>query len=229
MAKEVLIGVTGPSRGIPWSWWAIGWRLSRLGARAIRLTAREGDPGSRRFAGFIIAGGNDIGPAVYGGDTALARDVDPLRDQFELAVLQRAEHLGIPVLGICRGAQLLNVYAGGTLLGDIRNLRVTTSNQPTLRPVKAIRVARDSHLHGLLGAEKSRVNSLHHQAVDRLGAGIAATAWDSDDIVQGIEARRKPLRLGVQWHPEYLPQRSDQRRLFRRFVAECRAVAGRAS
>lgn len=221
MGRPVLIGVTGPSHGIRWAWWASRWHLRRCGAEAQYLNAASGYP-EDDFAGLVIGGGNDIDPAIYGGDVSTSRSVDPLRDEFELSVLNLAAKRGLPVMGICRGAQLLNVHAGGTLHGDLKDMRHQTSNKGTLLPRKNVKIEHGSRLARMLGAETSRVNSLHHQAVKTLGDGFVVSARDRDEIVQGIESIDEPLRLGVQWHPEYMPQRQDQRQLFQGFVDYCR-------
>lgn len=221
MAARLIIGVTGPDHGVPWAWWATRWQLKLAGADARRLHASKGFPGDD-IAGFIIGGGNDIDPAIYGGDVSGTRSVDPRRDAYELRMLELADERGIPVLGICRGAQLLNVHRGGSLYGDISKRRVHTSNRGTLLPRKQVRVETGSTLALFLGSESVRVNSLHHQAVRETGRDLAIVACDRDDIVQGIESTHGPLRLGVQWHPEYLPQRDSQRSLFRQFVDACR-------
>lgn len=221
MDRKIIIGVTGPSHGIPLAWWATRWQLRRCAAEPVRLNAQTGYPGEH-FAGFVIGGGNDIDPAIYGGDVSASPNVDALRDEFELAVLGLADRTNVPVLGICRGAQLLNVFRGGKLHGDIRHLRVLTSNRGTLLPRKQVEIRPGSKLASLLGAESSRVNSLHHQSVSETGKDLEVSARDRDNLVQAIESCRGPLRIGVQWHPEYMPQRADQRRLFRRFVEACR-------
>jgi putative glutamine amidotransferase len=221
MDSRLIIGVTGPSRGIPWAWWATRWQLKRAGVVARRLHAASGFPGDD-IAGYVIGGGNDIDPAIYGGDVSNSRSVDPSRDAYELRVLEIAEQRGVPVMGICRGAQLINVHRGGTLVSDLRKVRVHTSNRGTLLPRKVVSISPGSTLAGLIGSETSRVNSLHHQAVGRTGDGCVVSAVDRDDIVQAIESVDGPLRVGVQWHPEYMPQRRDQRRLFDGFVAACR-------
>ena len=220
MARSLTIGVTGPRDGIPWAWWATRWQLARAGATAIRLHAGI-DYEDGALAGFVIGGGNDIDPAIYGGDISEGRSVDPERDAYELDVLQHADRRGVPVLGICRGAQLINVHRGGTLLGDVSNIRVHTSNRGTLLPRKQVAVVAGTTLAGLVGGEQTRVNSLHHQAVNVSGDDLRVAACDRDDIVQGIECTAGPWRVGVQWHPEYMPQRQDQRRLFRGFVDVC--------
>jgi putative glutamine amidotransferase len=221
MAERLIIGVTGPDHGVPWAWWATRWQLRLAGADARRLHAAAGFPGED-VAGFIIGGGNDIDPAIYGGDVSETRSVDPRRDEYELRMLELADEREIPVLGICRGSQLLNVQRGGSLFGDISERRVHTSNRGTLLPRKQVRVESESTLARFLGSESVRVNSLHHQAVRETGRDLTIVACDRDEIVQGIESTYGPLRLGVQWHPEYMPQRQPQRSLFRQFVDACR-------
>ncbi|MDX1556624.1 MAG: gamma-glutamyl-gamma-aminobutyrate hydrolase family protein [Xanthomonadales bacterium] len=226
MGRTVLIGVTGPGRRLRWAWWATRWHLHRCRAEACYLTPTGGLP-QGDFDGFVIGGGNDIDPAIYGGDVSSSRSVDPQRDDFELSVLELADQRGLPVFGICRGSQLLNVHAGGSLHGDLKSLRRHTSNRGTLLPRKAVDVDADSKLAAMLGAETARVNSLHHQSVKDLGKGLVISARDKDHIVQGIEAVDGPLRFGVQWHPEYMPQRREQRRLFASFVDYCRNRSSR--
>ena len=221
MAQAVEIAVTGPAGGIPWAWWATRWQLRRHGATPHRLTPESGRL-SERIAGVIIGGGNDIDPAIYGGDVSSSPSVDPRRDSYELEVLAEADHRGLPVLGICRGAQLINVHRGGTLIGDLAPHRRLTSNKGTLLPRKRVDIVADSILAQWVGATTSFVNSLHHQAVKETGDGLHITAHDRDGIVQAIESRSGPLRIGVQWHPEYLPQRRHHRQLFGRFVDVCR-------
>lgn len=221
MAGKVAIGVTGPAQGIPWAWWATRWQLSRHGALAHRLTPASGKLGEH-LAGVIIGGGNDIDPGIYGGDVSTSPSVDPERDSYELEVLAEADRRALPVLGICRGAQLINVRAGGTLFGDLAPYRKLTSNKGTLLARKQVSIAPESTLAEWVEATCTYVNSLHHQAVKDVGQELQITARDRDGIVQAIESRSGPLRVGVQWHPEYLPQRHDQRRLFGRFVKACR-------
>jgi len=221
--RRILIGVTGPAHGIPWAWWATRFQLRRVGAAAMRLYENADHPGD--CAGFIIGGGNDIDPGIYGGDVSASRNVDPGRDAYELKILDYARDRSLPVIGICRGAQLINVHAGGTLVADLKLKRVHTSNRGTLLPRKHVTVEPDSRLSSALGGIRTQVNSLHHQAVDSTGDKLIVTACDRDDIVQGIESTEGPLRLGVQWHPEYLLQRADQRRLFRYFVDACRTAS----
>ena len=224
VAKEVIVAVTGPGHGLPWAWWATRWQLARHRATAQHLTPGAGKL-DERIAGVIIGGGNDIDPGIYGGDVSSSPDVDPERDSYELDVLAEADRRALPVLGICRGAQLINVHAGGTLFGDLTRHRKLTSNKGTLLARKHVSIVPASTLAKWIGATSTRVNSLHHQAVRDVGKKLQITAQDRDGIVQAIESKSGPLRVGVQWHPEYLPQRKDQRKLFGRFVNACHDFA----
>lgn len=221
MAARPVIAVTGPRGGIPWAWWATRWQLRQQAMTPRRLHAGSGRLGTD-IAGVIIGGGNDIDPGIYGGDVSLSPSVDPERDKYELDVLGEAERRSMPVLGICRGAQLINVYAGGNLIGDLSRHRKLTSNKGTLLPRKQVSIKVDSTLADWLQVTTTRVNSLHHQAVRNTGDGLRVSARDRDNIVQAIESRSGPLRVGVQWHPEYLLFQQDQKRLFASFANACR-------
>jgi putative glutamine amidotransferase len=185
--------------------------------------------------GLLLCGGGDVEPARYGapdvGRTTLA---DPQRDSVELALTQWALADGLPILGICRGVQLLNVAAGGTLIQDIPaevpqagcHSYPTPKNNPD-HPAHSIRTAPESRLAALLGlTENARphVNSRHHQAVREVAPSFVATAWAEDGLIEGIERRDQEagLAVGVQWHPENLvPAHQQMVHLFRGYVATC--------
>jgi putative glutamine amidotransferase len=152
--------------------------------------------------------------------------LDPGRDALEISLLERALADGAPVLGICRGAQLINVHLGGTLHRDVASFYVEASNPWSVFPRKRVALEPGSHLALLLGRTNAAVNSLHRQAVDQVGRALVVSAREHNGVVQGIETL-EPLVVGVQWHPEYLPQRPEQRRLFREFVRAARAHAER--
>jgi putative glutamine amidotransferase len=144
--------------------------------------------------------------------------VDKARDALELALLERAELEGRPVLGICRGAQLLNIHAGGSLHRELDSFYVESANPETVFPRKLVRVMPNSRLHELLELERCRVNSLHRQAVRELGRNLSVAAVEHSGVIQAIERSDRPFWVGVQWHPEYLPYRVEQRRLFEELV-----------
>lgn len=141
------------------------------------------------------------------------------RDELELSILRYADAKQLPLLGICRGAQLMNVFAGGTLHQSLDKY-IETPQAWTVLPQKEIEICQGTELQGLFG-DRCRVNSLHRQAIARSGAELKISAYDSSKIVQGIE-RSSPYWLGVQWHPEYLPQSSAQQQLFRALVERSR-------
>lgn len=217
-----VIGVTGPDTRFPTAWWFIRWAIWRSGGRPLRLTPRGPEP-SAPLDGMVISGGDDIDPSLYlGADNGVAPKDTP-RDKFEVAMIGRALADGLPMLGICRGAQLINVVLGGTLHADIRHLRRITSNRRTPFPLKTLELTRNSRLQTLMSCERSRINSLHHQAIDRLGSELTICGRDRDGIVQAVEHRDERFLFGVQWHPEYLPQKSEQRRLFQALCEAARA------
>ena len=124
------------------------------------------------------------------------------------------------MLGICRGAQLINVAHGGDLFADLRPMRVQTGNRRLILPRKTLNIRRGSRLAKLIGQPQTRINSLHHQAVRRVGRGLQVSGRDLDGIVQAIEKPGRGFLIGTQWHPEYIPQRGTQRRLFKELVRE---------
>lgn len=217
-----LIGVTGPDTWFPTAWWFIHLAIWRCGGQAVRLTPARPEP-SRDLDGIVISGGDDIDPSLYLGTDDGTAPRDTPRDRFEVAMIDEALQAELPMLGICRGAQLINVVLGGSLHADIRHLRRITSNRRTPFPNKTLELERDSRLHELMGCERARINSLHHQAVERLGDDMRVCGRDRDGIVQAIEHRDDRFLFGVQWHPEYLPQKREALLLFR---ALCEAARG---
>ncbi len=217
-----LIGVTGPDTAFPTAWWFIRWGVWRAGGQPVRLTPRRG-PAPRPLDGVIISGGDDIDTRLYLPDAPNVAPMDAARDAYEIDVLKHELGRGIPVLGICRGAQLMNVVLGGNLHSDIRRLRRKTSNRRTPFARKTLLLEPTSRLHTMLGCERARINSLHHQAVADLGDGLNVAGRDLDGLVQAVENPQHRFLVGVQWHPEYLPLRRPQQALFHAFCAEAGA------
>lgn len=214
MAARPRVGVTGNGRRWAPSWWCAAFALRLVGAVPERISVRH-PPSGERLDALVIGGGNDISPEHYGGDIDAKVKTDPDRDMLEIDWIHRAVKARIPLLGICRGAQLINVVMGGNLHQDIRSMRVRTRNRPGLLPTKRVRVDAASDLFTILGRERIRVNSLHHQAVKAIGHGLRAVGHDRDDIVQAIESDSGWPVIGVQWHPEYLLYLPSQLALFR--------------
>lgn len=225
VAGRPLIGVTGPDRGLPLAWWFTRCAVALAGGAAVRLNPSNPNPPAE-LDGIVIGGGTDLEPALYSGTDDGKAKRDPRRDAFEKRMIEEALERGMPLVGICRGAQLLNVVLGGNLHQDVRPMRRRTSNRRTPLPRKTAMIKRGSRLHGVLKVSRCKVNSLHHQAVNRLGNGLRPVAHDLDGLVQAIERGGDGFVIGVQWHPEYLVYQKRQRAVFASLVAEARSAQG---
>ncbi len=248
MSERPLIGITGPVRGGRISWWMTRRALRRAGARCVRVTSEKPREAAALDGLVLGGGsdispeyyGEEL-RELAAGDTRqrfreklislllfLVRALfsvklrqpprDPARDELEKELCLYALKRGLPLLGICRGAQLINVTAGGTLFQDTRDFYTETPHIQTILPRKYINIDTDSLLHRVLELDSATINSLHNQAINRPGKDICVSARDLNGIIQAIEHRRHPFAIGVQWHPEYLPQLEHQRRLFRALV-----------
>ncbi len=172
------------------------------------------------FAGLVLGGGSDIHPKHYGQEIAGTHDPHEGRDLLEMRLYAEAIERGLPVFGICRGLQLMNVAAGGSLFQDIGE-----SHHKVDHPVEIDRGSRIREAAGTAGYE---VVSRHHQAIDRLGGGLKITARAADGVIEGIEMEDREFVLAVQWHPEDGVGRSEaDRSLFRAFARAVRGKAGR--
>ncbi|MGM0552258.1 MAG: gamma-glutamyl-gamma-aminobutyrate hydrolase family protein [Pseudomonadota bacterium] len=150
--------------------------------------------------------------------------LDSERDRLEKALIHRALDDHCPVLGICRGMQLINVVRGGTLQRDLAAFYVETPRSRSLLPVKPVELDPRSRLAGLLGDAPIDVNALHNQAVASLGHGLKVAGREQNGVVQAIEAEHGWC-IGVQWHPEYLPQKPRHQRLFQGLVKAASSTA----
>ena len=214
MAKRPRIGVTGNDRRWAPSWWCTALALRLAGAMPERISLRH-HPSGNALDALIIGGGNDISPEHYNGDIEAKVKLDPERDRLEIDWIHKALQNDIPLLGICRGAQLINVVLGGTLYQDIRQLRKHTYNRPGLLPTKQVRLETGSRMAKICGKTHLRVNSLHHQAIKQPGAGLRAVGRDLDLIIQAVECVTDNSIIGIQWHPEYLFYLPSQFAIFR--------------
>lgn len=171
----------------------------------------------------VINGGGDVAPERYGATRhRRTHDVEERRDEFEIELVRAAADRGVPVLGVCRGIQLVNVALGGTLVQHVPDAvgRDHMRDDALDQRVHEVALAPGSRLAALYGRDRLRVNSLHHQAVDRPGPGLRVTATAVDGTVEGLESRDGRI-LGVQWHPELLAEAAawDHLVLFRWLLA----------
>jgi len=151
--------------------------------------------------GLLLTGGADLDPALYDEESETDDfPPEPERDAFELALLKGAGALDLPVLGICRGLQLVNVAAGGSLHQHVE--AHAGFDRPPATELHHVQFAADTQLHGMYGARRS-VNSLHHQTVKELGAELIVAAMADDGTIEGIEHPDLPV-IAVQWHPEMM-------------------------
>lgn len=157
---------------------------------------------------LILSGGHDVAPWNYGEESQQKIGmIWPARDRFDMRLLGQAERTRIPVLGICRGAQLINVAHGGSLYQDISyrqapTLKHNQGHTPDL-PTQTVTLHQGSHLASLFSSPTLRVNSFHHQLIKKLGQNLTAVAWAQDGVIEAFENRDASI-IGVQWHPEML-------------------------
>jgi putative glutamine amidotransferase len=174
-----------------------------------------------RLDGVVFPGGADVEPGRYGAVRDATTEVNAELDEHEFAAATWAVDSEVPVLGICRGQQVLNVALGGSLIQDVP--KHPHSHRRT-QFGHALRIDSDSRLAQLLGTQDCEVNSLHHQALDTLGRDLRAVAWAPDGTVEAIESTRHPWLLAVQFHPEDLVSAHAQsKKLLDAFVQTCQA------
>jgi putative glutamine amidotransferase len=178
--------------------------------------------------GLLLMGGVDPHPSLYGEEVLPAcGEIDKERDTLELALLQYAIKKNIPVLGLCRGLQVMNVYFGGTLYQDIptqfpgathHESHATTERK---RLMHSVDVLPDTTLEKILGVGRLEVNSIHHQGIKVLGSGLRASAKSPDGLIEGIEHVTHPFCIGTQWHPEEFDD-APSVGVFRSFIEQAR-------
>ena len=193
----------------------------------------------KEIDGLLLTGGGDVDPVLYGEKRhPTVEDAEPGRDEFEIDIARRAMGANLPMLAICRGAQVLNVATGGTLVQDIPSAVETelphSITVPKDHVAHDVRVVPGSKLQQALGDAVSqghtcRVNSRHHQSVGRLGTSLSPSATAPDGVVEAIESGEKEFCIGVQWHPENFWRTGEFKSLFDSFVASARRRAHAAN
>lgn len=188
--------------------------------------AAEADAVLARLDGLLLVGGDDINSDRWGAALhPKAELMHPKREASDFALIGSADRRGVPMMGVCLGCQEINVARGGSLhqhLPDVPTVKLSHSGTFPNRARHRVRIEAGSRLSGILKQGELEVNSAHHQAVDRIGAGLKPAAWSEDGVVEALEETDgRPFVLAVQWHPEEIADRPEQAALFSRFVAEC--------
>jgi len=221
------IGITKPERGDTFAFLAMKFAVWFAGGEPVEVTARAPhDPHS--IDGLVFGGGADVYPKRYEGDPKPGYRYDLARGDMEASWAAAARKHELPVLGVCRGAQMLNVLAGGTLHADLSSFGAKASvgwwEQLTRR--RRIRISPRSILAASCGRTEMNVNSIHSQAIARLGAGLTVAAREDNAVIQAIEDRSRCMWIGVQYHPELMIWGAPHRRLFRALVVEAQRRRG---
>jgi putative glutamine amidotransferase len=204
MKNELIIGITDCGSYANYERW-----ITSPGVKTIKLSYRENNlEDIKKCDGVVLSGGQDVHPRFYNKKEYIefCDDIDERRDEFEWNVLDHTESNQVPLLGICRGLQMANVYFGGTLIPDIPSFgKYNHSKFPAEDRYHEVSVDPNSQLQKIVGKDLGRVNSAHHQSGDMIGKGLVASAFSPDGIVEAIERRNfldKSYLILVQWHPE---------------------------
>lgn len=192
-----------------------------------------------RLDGVIITGGGDIDPARFGQEQHETTDeIDAERDAFEFALAKAARARDMPLFGICRGLQVLNVAMGGTLVQDIDSLVPDAAEHRQQkakihheeRPQSAELASGANPLRAIIGADAVEINTFHHQCIGNLARGLQALATSDDGIIEAVHAPEMTFGMAVQWHPELLQHKYDEHAaIFRAFVVAARTYQARTS
>ncbi len=258
MVNRVTIGVTGPDRGGFVAWLMTALAIRRCGARALRIqpsrtvdkrlleavvigggsdvnplhygeeSLKEDFTDTRHstaldwLVGMVLS----VFRAIFARHSP--QGYDRARDSMEQDIIRHALQRDLPVLGICRGAQLMNVSLGGSLHQDIGHFYTEDTNKVrSILPRKKIDISSDSRLRHMLGIPDCYVNALHNQSINQLGENVVVSAREPNGVIQAIEKHDHRFFIGVQWHPEYMPQSRTQQNLFRGLIESAAASAPR--
>lgn len=184
-----------------------------------------------RIHGLLLSGGQDVHSSYFGEQPhAAIGQVNPLRDEMELSLCRHAVQAGLPVFGICRGAQLLNIALGGDIYQDLHSQAgekgLICHDQPAPKwfGFHDVTIIEGSRLHQILGTSKLPTNSFHHQAIRRPAPKLKSVAATADGVIEAVESDSHPFLIGVQWHPECMLDDLYMLKLFEAFVQAARAV-----
>ena len=232
MSAKPVIGYTTRDFSIDPLQWLISLSIRIAGGKPVRLKPSKDRLGDMRVDALIIGGGTDLYPDLFKGKAKEYYKYDRPRDEMETRWLEYAENHNSPVLGICRGAQMINVFHGGSLHLDFSKVYEGAKyHSGILAQIfyrKKMKIEKDTLLHSILGKEEAMVNSMHSQSIDRLGRGLKVSSAEINGVVQGIELPEKDFYLGVQFHPEAMIYKDRYRRIFERLVQAARKHMERA-
>ena len=224
--KKPIIGITldseKPGSYSKFDWYAIRKNylatVEKLGGIAFPLShnIKNIDSYVKIINGLIITGGNfSISPKLYGEKTTkFSKNLKKLRTEFEYKICKKSLKKNIPILGICGGEQLLNVYFGGTLIQHIKTFVPKAINHeqttPRNKSSHLVKINKKSKLYKIIKKDYIKVNSAHYQAVDKIGKNISISGKSNDGIIESIENNKYKWCIGVQWHPEFLITKFDK-------------------
>lgn len=241
--RKPIIGVTGPDNGGYINWFMTSIAVRRAGGHPVRISSSR----LNRFEllqGIILSGGKDIEPSNFGEKSiysskynkavpstktifntqycflfnSQSKRYDLERDHFESSIIRMALAKELPILGICRGAQLLNIVLGGGLYQEIKSFYSEIEFVHSLLPCKRVEILKGSCLSNVFNSTTSIVNAHHLQAIRNTGKNIVVTAVDEAGVVQGIEYSESQYVIGVQWHPEFIPFSNQHQMLFQELI-----------
>jgi len=203
--------------------------VEEAGGIPLIIPSLEGEENIRAlvkyFDGLLLSGGSDPDPLIFGEEPLPEQgEIEPQRDRLEIILVKEALNQDLPLLGICRGMQVLNLAAGGTIYQDIRSQRKKSlkhmQDAPRWYPTHNVSIVPGSKLALILNREICRVNSFHHQAVNRVAPGFRASAFAADGVVEAVESMEETPAIGVQWHPETMLTRDERMsELFTYFIS----------
>jgi len=223
----------------PYEWQpsAFGCVIRRAGGVPV-MVSNESDPAAareaiRRSDGLFLTGGEDVAPEYYGESDVVGNlSVNPSRDAVEMSLIAAADEIGMPILGVCRGIQVLNVARGGTLFQDLDQQLSDQPRDHSRGPAgfyvqtHEVEVTADCRLNGMLSRARFQVATSHHQAVKDVGRGLRVVARAPEDgVIEAVEDDSGRFVVGVQWHPEVREQDEATTRLFDAFIEACREFA----
>lgn len=223
--RELALGLTYPDA------------IRRAGAVPVVIPPMDAagiEPLLDALSGLCLSGGPDLHPACYGAEPHPALGpTETHLDEFEIALVRAAEARGMPVLAICRGLQVLNVARGGSLVQDLPTERPSDvahrQAAPGASPTHDVTLDAASLTAGCLAMREGRVNSFHHQAVERLGSGLRAVGWAPDGVIEALEATDRSFTIAVQWHAESMVRTPAQARLLAAFAEAALSYRARAA